>query len=527
MAAIALAFVRLRWRLLRGAIRLGGADQVGALISVVGSALIGLTGGTVLLVAGRRTDQVDQLAVIGPTLILLAVVGFGVIAGVTQPVDPRVVAAEPLTDRERAAGLLASSALSPPGLAGIVIAGGLAAGVVRDASTLPVVIAAVTSWLLSLLFVARTATNLLALLITRFPRAGQLIVGITGLAFYGMFQFVPIVLGGLDDDERARLTDVLEWLPPGLLGQALGDAASTGRALLLVLAGSAWIPVLALTFSWSTRSLSESVRAAGGLRSATTASPLGRLVRRLCGRGPAGALAWRSILVRFRTTRTALETVTGAGVGLAAVLVPTILRDSPGSGAVLVGGAIQLAVLFMAGNSFGTDGPALTHELLTGIDADVVVRGKARGIVIVAAPLVVIGPVLAAALTGAWTYLVAGFGVAVAGLLAGTGAAVVQSTVVPIAIPESDNPFAGGESGKGMVAALLLAAVLIVLAIATVPVALALFWATDRGRVGLVTALAGMTMFVGWGVHRLGTHIATRRLRGREPEFVAAVTPAR
>ena len=31
----------------------------------------------------------------------------------------------------------------------------------------------------------------------------------------------------------------------------------------------------------------------------------------------------------------------------------------------------------------------------------------------------------------------------------------MQSTYVPIAIPESDNPFAGGESGKGIVAALL------------------------------------------------------------------------
>jgi hypothetical protein len=48
---------------------------------------------------------------------------------------------------------------------------------------------AVTSWLLSLLLIARTATNLLAMLTSRFPRAGQLLVGVAGLTFYGLFQF--------------------------------------------------------------------------------------------------------------------------------------------------------------------------------------------------------------------------------------------------------------------------------------------------------------------------------------------------
>ena len=78
-----------------------------------------------------------------------------------------------------------------------------------------------------------------------------------------------------------------------------------------------------------------------------------------------------------------------------------------------------------------------------------------------------------------------------------------------------------------MFAALLLGVVLVGLAIATVPVALALFWATDRGRVGLVTLFGALTVVVGYGLLRLGARIATRRLEGRDPEFVAAVTPAR
>ena len=64
------------------------------------------------------------------------------------------------------------------------------------------------------------------------------------------------------------------------------------------------------------------------------------------------------------------------------------------------------------------------------------IAGKARSIAIVAAPLAVIGPLLAATITGEWRFFVAGLGVGVGALLAGTGAAIVQSALVPIAIPE-------------------------------------------------------------------------------------------
>ncbi len=526
---LARVFVRLRWRLLRGAVRHGGAEQVGAVVSTVASALVGLGAGIGIAVAGRTVDRPDELAVIFCTIVLLAVLGFGVVAGVAQPIDPRVIAAEPLSDRDCAIGLLASSALGPPGLAGITMGLGLTIGMAHAFDGLPIVAAAATAWLASMLLIARTATNLLALLISRFPRGGQIVVGISGLVFYGLFQFVPAMIGGLDDAERTRVADGMAWSPPGQIGRAIGQAdEAPAQALGHLAVGTLWLPLLAVAFTWSARRLAVTSKVSGGLDTGSAdASGLGRSVRRLCGDGREGAIAWRSIVTRFRTPRTALETFTGGGVGLAAVLVPTVLRDSPGSGAVLVGGAVQLAVLFMSGNSFGGDGPALTHELLAGADAHTLVRGKARAIAIVAAPLAALGPFLAAAITGEWRYLVAGIGVGVGGLLAGSGAAVVQSALVPIAIPDNDNPFASGESGKGMIAALLLGVVLTGLAVATIPVALALFWATDRGRVGLVTLFGLLTITAGWAVFRLGVGIATWRLHGRDPEFVASVTPAR
>jgi hypothetical protein len=391
----------------------------------------------------------------------------------------------------------------------------------------------VLAWLTTLLLVTRTTTNALGLLTNRFPRTGQVIVGLSGLVFYGAFQVIPALLGNLDRSDRDRLAQVLALNPVGQLGRALGAADESALAAAGHFAlGALWLPVLAAAFESTTQALTASTRGTQSSESRSSsplAAPSGlhRIVRRACGPGGAGAIAWRSILTRFRTPRTALETFTGAGVGLAAVLVPTLLRDAAGGGAVLVGGAIQLAVLFMSGNSFGSDGPALANELLAGAGPSMLARGKARSIAIVAAPLVVIGPVLAAAFTEEWEYLPAGVLVGMGGLLAGAGGAIVQSTVVPVAIPDSDNPFAGGETGRGMMAALLLGAVLLALAVVTLPVALALLWANARGSLVLVTVFGAGTVAIGWAVMHGGVAFSTRRLTRRGPEFVTAITPSR
>jgi hypothetical protein len=495
-------------------------------LSIVASLVIGLGGGLAAFMAGR-SDESESIIVLGCVGLVLAVLGFGTVAGVSQPIDPRVIAAEPLSDRHRTVGLLAAAAFGPPGLAGIAIGVGLAAGTIRTVDAAAAITIAVVALLLSLLLVARTATNLLSLLIAHRPRLGQLVAGLGGLVFYGLFQFIPALVSELDRAERADLAAGLRWTPPGQLGHAIVVAdGSPGRAALHALAGAIWLAPLAIAFAVTTRRLAVAVRSAGG-GTARTDRPFAHFVRRLCGSGDVGAIAWRSTLTRFRTPRTALETVTGAGVGLAAVIAPVVLRDDPGSGAVLVGGAVQLAVLFIAGNSFGNDGPAITYELLTGVSPETLVAAKARSILIVAAPLALLGPVLAASLTGEWRYLPAGVGVGIGGLLAGVGAAVVQSALVPIAVPESDNPFASGETGKGIVAAGLLVIVLLGLAVATIPIGLALFWAVEDGRVWLVTVFAAAAIVAGWGVERLGRRLATRRLTGRDPEFIASVTPAR
>ena len=523
-------YARLRWLMLRGALRTGGAQRLAVVVGLIGSALAGAIGGAVLFTLGRSTDDPVSLYVGAITGSVLVVMMIGVIAGVTQPVVPRVLATEPLAERQLGIGLLAASAAGPPGLAAGLVGVGLFAGAVEGPASIVPVAAAVLTFLAFLLLVSRTTINALGLLSTRSPRVGQMIVGLSSLAFYAAFQFVPRVVADLDDDRRQSLVDAATWTPFGQVGRALAEAHDRpAMALARVALGSLLLFPLLWIFTWSTRRLVTSVRggAAPTRVRSSTHRPISALARRLCGSGAVGATAWRSVLTRFRTPRTALETFTGAGIGLAIVLVPVLSADDAGAGAVLVGGAVQLAVLFMAGNSFGSDGPALANELLTGIDPLIVVRGKARSVVVSASPIVLVGPLIAAAFTDEWRYLPAGVAIGIGGLFAGVGAAMVQSALVPIARPESDNPLAGGDSGRGWFSALMLAMVLTVLAVLTLPIALALLWALDRDSLPLVTVFALATLAAGLLVQRAGVQIAANRWRDHGPELFAEIVPAR
>ena len=529
-AGVVALFAKLRWKMLRGALRSAGAQKWSAAIGVIGSALAGAIAAAIMFVAGRTSDDLDTVFVLATTAAVLVVMMTGVIAGVTQPVDPRVLATEPMTERQLGIGLLAAAAAGPPGLSSGLFGVGLVAGAVGGlASVVPALLAA-SAVLATLLLVSRTTVNTLGLVSTRHPRVGQLVVGVSSLVFYAAFQIVPRAVSDLDDSGQDQLAGGLAFTPMGQLGRALAMVRDQPALSLVHTAiGAAWLAPMLWLFTWTTRRLVTSVKGPTAARAATRERhhPVRTIARWMCGSVAVGTVAWRGVLTRFRTPRTALETFTGAGVGLAIVLVPVLTGREAGAGAVLAGGAVQLAVLFMAGNSFGSDGPAMANELLTGVDPGVLVRAKARSVIVAASPIAIVGPLVAASITSEWNYLPAGFLVGVGGLFAGAGAARVQSSIVPIAIAESDNPLAGGDSGKGWFAGVMLAVVLLVLAILTLPIAFALVWALDRESPALVSVFAVATLGAGVLVLRGGIALAAARWRGRCPELFAAIVPAR
>lgn len=526
--AIVRLFARLRWKLLRGAIRQGGAQSVATVIGLVVAAGAGTVGSVVIAVGTRSVDDPEPWLVLLPLALVVVVIALGVIAGVAQPVDPRILGSEPLSDRQLATGLLTTSVCGPPGIAATLLGVGLLVGSASTIVGVLVGLPALAAFLATMLFVSRSTINLLGLFTVRFPRAAQVTIGLAGLVFYGGLQFVPSAFVRLDPQTRREVADLGRFSPPGQIGQAFADADDAPMAAIgHVALGVLWLPVLALVFTVTTRRLLLEPRSSGTNDVSTSRiTVVGRLARQACGTGAVGAIAWRSVLTRMRHPRTALETFIGGGIGLAVVLVPALTRDDVGASAVLVGGAVQLSVLFMAGNSIGSDGPALGAEIMCGLEPEVIVAAKVRSVIVVASPLALIGPLIAAGVTGEWAYLPAGVAVGCAGLLAGAGGAIAQSTFVPIAVPESDNPLASGDTGSGLLAALVLAIVLLSLTIMTLPFAIALIWALTVESVPLVTALSLLTLAGGWGAMRLGRRLASRRWRGGEAELYAAIIPS-
>jgi hypothetical protein len=180
----------------------------------------------------------------------------GVIAGVTQPVDPRVLATEPLTDQQLGLGLLTASAVGPPGLSAVLVGVGLFVGAVRNPLSVVPVALAVLAFMLTLLLVSRSTINTLGLFATRFPRAGQIVVGVSSLVLYAALQLFPRIATTLDESQQSRIADILAWLPPGQIGRALSSAGeSPGLAMVHVVAATIWLIPLVWVFAWTTRQL--------------------------------------------------------------------------------------------------------------------------------------------------------------------------------------------------------------------------------------------------------------------------------
>ncbi|MFN7151194.1 MAG: hypothetical protein ACK4V6_17170, partial [Microthrixaceae bacterium] len=95
-----------------------------------------------------------------------------------------------------------------------------------------------------------------------------------------------------------------------------------------------------------------------------------------------------------------------------------------------------------------------------------------------------------------------------------------------VAMPESANPLAAGDTGQGCIAGLMLAVCMLVLGLTSLPVAAAVYFASESSAAAamlaaLVAPVAGALVL--WG----GMSIARSRLAGAEERLVQKVTPAR
>ena len=521
----------LKWHLLLGGLRGGTQQRIQTVMAVVVSAGLGVVAFALLWGLGRGAGIADDLIVV---LLPVVVFGIGLLSastGVESSIDARHLASEPIGRWTLGVGMLAAAAVGPPTVLSMLAGAGIVAGWSGGGAVALVVVGlAVLAWWLTLLLFSRTFANLLGALATgRLQQIAQVAATASALLAWVLVQVLARDTTGWDAERWQTLADWARWTPPGQLGLAIAEATDPAAALLHLLAGISWLPLLVWASVVTTHRLALSAPRPGGRstsRSRDRSRSPGRALARILPTSPAGAITARTVRTKFRTPRQAVNTVTALAIGAGVFLLGPLLGNDVDPRMVIVGGLLHFAVLFDGNNAFGMDGPAIWSEVATGAAGGGRGRGNVMSSVVVRAVPEGVLPRGMAPRTGGWEWVPAGWLVAAGSVLAAAGVAVASATLAPVAMPDSPNPLAAGDTGQGCVAGLMLATCMFVLALVSLPVAAGIFAASSSSAaLAAVVALAApvVGVLVLWG----GTSLATARLRGAEEQLVQKVTPAR
>ncbi|MCO5322223.1 MAG: hypothetical protein M9922_12590 [Microthrixaceae bacterium] len=521
-------FASLKWHVLLGGLRRSNQSRVQVLSAVVASLLLGGFLLILLGAIGRNAPIADDLLIV---FLPVAVVGVGLLSaatGVESTIDPRILATEPLSAWQLGIGMLTTAIIGPPALLAVLTGIGVLLGWGQGGTThLVVTVVALFGWWASLLLLSRTLANALgAVATTRFRQFAHAGATLASLGALFVTQLLAANPDAWNEQRWENLAEIARWTPPGQLGVAITGDAPLGTSLWHLALGFSWLPLLLLSTVGATRRLSlSSPRPGGGVRRRARRSPLWIPSGGRSG-GPIPAIATRTIMTKVRTPRQAVNTITALAVGGAVYFLAPLLGTVVDSRLVIMGGALHFAVLFDGNNAFGMDGPAMWTEVTAGADGRTLVWGKVRSSLMVMTIPGLLLPVGLAAVTGGWRWIPAGWLVAAGSIAAAAGVAVVSAVFAPFALPDSPNPLAGGDTGQGCLAGMMLAACVTALAVVTAPVALGIYLASERSAVAAALAALAAPVFGAltlWG----SVQLAVWRVQGAEAELAQKVTPAR
>lgn len=522
----------LKFALLVGAIKGSTQQRIQVAISTLLSTLFGAAAVLVLMALGDGQQGSNSTLLIILILPLSAIV-VGLLSaatGVESTIDARHLGTEPLTPTELGIGMLATAAIGPPGVLAVLSGIGVFLGWrTNNPVDMVILLLSVVGWLLTMLLLSRTFANVLGAWATgRFRQVAQAGATFAALLAWVATQFIANDPGSWDHDRLVKLSGIAKWTPPGQLGVAI---STTGRPLVAaghLLLGFSWLPLLVWASVRSThRLVLSSPRPGSDGRKMKTAKAGLRTSLRFMPSGQVGAIATRTLRTKLRTPRQAVNTITALVVGAGVFLIGPILSGGViDSRLVLLGGVLHFAVLFDGNNSFGVDGPALWMEIQAGADARVLARAKALSSVVVMTLPAVLIPIGLAAMSGGWRWLPAALLLAVGSILTAAGVSVATAAIAPVAMPDSPNPLASGDTGQGCLAGMTLAIGMGVLALVSAPIGIAVILASQRSA--LLTALVSLAAPpLGLLMIAAGTRVAEWRMAGREAELVQHITPAR
>jgi len=440
---VAAHVLRLRIALLLGALR-GDSAHVSRVIL----GLILLAGATtvacwaLLTLQDASTDVVLAVIVLGGSAVTLGFALAPLIAGATDPLDPRRFTVLGLPSGRLAAILAVAGIISVPIF--VLIAVAVCVGVVWADHGVPWAVNAVGVLLgvATCVLLARVCMGLTALFLRE--RRSRELSGLFALALLvvvvptGVF-FASLEWGGrvppqLDDAVMALALTPLgaAWAFPGRIAQGGLDLAAP---TLLVALGT--IVVLALLWVLLVRRLLTtteppvSVRERGGLGWLAVAPGT-----------PGGAVAARSLVYWLRDRRYLVNIVV-IPIAAALTTVPLLIAGVPPAIVALV--PVPIVALFLGWlphNDLAYDSTAVWMHIASGVRGVADRVGRLIPVLLIGVPLLAIAIPVAISLHGRWALLPAMAGVCASLLLTGLGLSSISSVVSPYAVSRpGESPF--------------------------------------------------------------------------------------
>lgn len=526
-------FARLKLALLASAFKRGRQQAIGLVVGVLVALPIAAGVALALVVGAGRAA--------GPSLLVLAfallTLGWAVapvlLFGTDETLDPARLQLLPLSRRQLLTGLTVASAVGVgPVATAIVLVSGFA--YVDGPAGAVIAAAAVAVQLLVCLWAGRAlSTALSSALRSRKGRDLATVAAmLVGLGFAGLGQIPNVFVNvlqpgsGAADELVAVLDDVagvIAWTPLGWAGGAIA-AAGQGRWLAAIasLVGLAALAV-ALAWGWQAalaRSLTtpDTAAAPSGADQPLLPAPAGSRRPGRLGATVAKELRYISRVPQLRMGLVFLALLCVGLIVATAVVEPLDTRWT-----VYAPAAVGLMSALQAVNLFGHDRGAVWLLISVGGPYRTDLAGKSLGHIAASSALLIPVTIVVAALTGAWSHVVAGVVAVLALQLTAHGVGMVASVLAPSPMPQNTSNVWGSASGVGCATAMLQMLAMLIQAGLLAPILAGVGATALLAPAWLPLALALAAAYA-VGVWLGGAQLAAARLDARAPELVAALS---
>ena len=584
---MAWVFVKLKLRLLRNGLRLGGWQQIAGLVAAGVIALPLVPGGFALLAVLPRHDQ--QAGATAAMVVFVVVFGGWLMlpllsASLDTSLDPAKLALLPLRPGQLATGLFAASCVGIGPLGTMLALLGAVAGFAPAGPGAVVVVAAVLLEFTLCVVGARAVTTVLSRWL-RSRRARDLvivIVSLSALLFNLTLQLVLRAVGPGTLSSLSRLRGIgraLGWSPPGLAARALvaGSQERLGVAALELLGVAAVVLLLGWWWYVSLQRLLLTVEPATGRQraatAATTVTPAAKTKRprkaaasedgeavraarpvlfprplgALLPAGRRGAVMAKELRYAVRHPRLRVQWLTAGLLALALPLFfilsggsgesgPGLGPAGPGAGAgggrhhqlvltALVG--IYAAINQTTLNQFGADGAAYWTNVIASGDPEDDLAGKSLALALPTLTLVMVVSLVAAAATGGWAWVPLTLCLAVGMIGTVLAVGMVTSVRSPFPLPSGTTNLWGGRgSGQGCAVGLTQLLAMLAVGVLCAPLGVLVGIGVALWHPALTIAAAAAVVY-GATLWRVGLYLAASWLRTHQPELLTALSPRR